>query len=334
MSETLPYIYKYPTDLSGLQPTNQVHDELVRVYQTDQGPYVGVPAYAPFFTRDIVVHDEDGAELVAGQDYKAIYLNEDLTGKSPYEICSALYVSATLPTDGTSDYAYRVKITYRTVGYPYTHMVGTLAYLLEQLNADTRSVEWGKVIDKPEGFRPEYHLHPAGDLYGFEHVVQQLEDIRQALVGTFAFNHPDNVPYTQQDRQAVLQALARINASVSQGNTTEYKVDTLLEDMAEIFGESTFGEWLPGVVRLQGPLTLTAPTSEEYHFTGVPEGATVVIESPINDWLSETSGIGPTDTISINAAPIGEGTYTVVTYAVMNGKRTMKHYQTLVVDYG
>lgn len=334
MSETLPYIYKYPTDLSGLHPTNQVLDELVRVYQTDKGPYVGVPAYAPFFTDNMTVFTEDGVELLPERDYRAIYLNEDLTNKSPKEICSAIYVTATLPYSDVPGHEHRIKISYRTVGYPYTHMVGTMAYLMEQLNNDQRPVEWGKLIDTPNEYRPEHHLHPAGDLYGFEHVVARLEEIRNALIGVYAFNNPDNIPYTQQDRQAVLQAIAKLNEALTRVDTNEYKVDTFLGDMADVFGEDLFGDWLPGVVRLEGPLTITTPTTEEYHFSGVPDGATVVIESDVNAWFSAVTDIDPTDTVSFNAAPAGEGTYTIVTYAVKDGKRSMKHYQTLVVDYG
>ena len=334
MSETLPYIYKYPTDLSGLHPTNQVIDELVRVYRTDKGPHVGVPGYAPFFTDSMTIFNEEGVELIAERDYRAIYLNEDLTNKSPKEICSAIYITATLPNEEVPGYEPYVKVTYRTVGYPYTHMVGTMAYLMEQLNNDNRPVEWGKVIDQPEGFRPEHHLHPAGDLYGFEHVVASLEEIRNALTGTYAFNSPDNIPYTQQDRQAVQYAIARIDEALTRVDSSEYKVDTFLSDMADVFGEDMFGDWLPGVVRLEGPLTITAPITEEYHFSGVTDGATVVIESEVNDWFSKTSDIEASEAVNFNAAPAGEGQYTIVTYAVKDGKRSLKHYQTLVVNYG
>lgn len=334
MSETLPYIYKYPTDLSGLQPTNQVYEERLRVYQSDNGPYVGVPAYAPFFTHDLTVLTEEDVELLPQRDFKAIYLQEDLTNKSPYEICAALYITADLPNQDVPGHEHFVTVTYRTVGYPYTHMVGTMAYLMEQLNNDQRPVQWGKVIDKPQQFRPEHHLHPAGDLYGFEHVVSEMEQIRQALVGSFAFNDPNNIPYTQQDRQAVLQTLARINEAETRVTNTEYKVDTFLDDMAEVFGEEMFGEWLAGVVRLEGPMTVSDPITVEYHFTGIPDDATVTVESPLAPWFSKTEGITFDDTINLTTAPIAPGTYTVVTYAVRDGKRTMKYYQTVVIDHG
>lgn len=334
MAETLPYIYKYPTDLSGLQPTNQVLEEMVRVHRTDRGPYVGVPGYAPFFTDSLKIYDEDGVELLPERDYRAIYLNEDLTNKSPKEICSALYIVAELPYQNDPGHEHFIKVTYRTVGYPYTHMVGTMAFLLDQLNNDQRPVEWGKIIDVPDGFRPEHHLHPAGDLFGFEHVVSRLEEIRNALVGVYAFNDPDNIPYTQQDRQMVLEALGNINAVLSRVDTNEYKVNTFLDDMADVFGEDMFGEWLSGVVRLEGPKTITAPVTETFQFSGYPEDATVVIESPVNAWFSKTTNIDPTESVSFNAAPAGEGTYTIVTYAEKDGKRTLKYYQTLVIDYG
>jgi hypothetical protein len=334
MSETLPYVYKYPTDLSGLQPTNQVLTERVRVYSTDRGPFVGVPAYAPFFTHAVSVWDESGRELTEQVDYKAIYLNEDLSQRSPYEVCSALYVTAALPDAETPGHEHWVTMSYRTVGYPYTHMVGTMAALIEALNNDQRAVQWGKVIDMPDAFRPEHHLHPVGDLFGFEHLVQQMEDIRQALTGTYAFNDPNNIPYTQQDRIMVAQALARAAEAKTQSENSEYKVNALLDDLSSVFSEDYLAPWLPGVVKLAGDLDVNAPGSVVFRFTGAPEGALVVLDSPINAWFSQTTGIDPVDTVSLNAAPISPGRYPVATYAVIGGKRTMKYYQTVVVDYG
>lgn len=334
MSETLPYIYKYPTDLSGRHPTNQVTTERLRVYRTDKGPFVGVPAYAPFFTHDVVLEDEAGVSLTPQVDYKAIYLNEDLTHKSPYEICSAVYITTPLPDQDTPGHEHYVTITYRTVGYPYTHMVGTMAHLMAQLNNDQRPVEWGKLIDVPEAFRPDRHLHPAGDLFGFEHVVDQMEMIRQALVGSYAFNDPNNIPYTQQDRHMVSQAWARASEAKTSADTSQYQMGTLLQDLADIYEEDYLAEWLPGMVKLSGTTTITQPQSISYTFNGVPDGALVVIESSINPWFSQTTQIDGGDTVYLDAAVLGSGSYPIATYAVSGDKRTMKHYQTLVVDYG
>lgn len=328
-----PYIYKYPKDLSGTNPTNQVVGELMKVFQVDDGAYIGIPGYAPFYTESLVVEDEDGNELTPHVDYKAIYMDEELSKKSPLEICAAIYITKQLPYHDVPGHEHKVKITYNTVGYPYTHMVGTLAYLLDILNHDMRSVQWGKIINLPHEFPSVHHLHSAGDFYGLDHMVFVLMEIRKAIVGVYNHNDPDNIPYTQQDRRMLQRALGLIDAAVTQVETLYANMNQFLEDMAAWYGEAAFADWLPGVMTLEGPTVLTDPVTVTYTFTGAPDGSTIRLESDINQWFDQTDGIAPDGEVYLAVAPIPNGRYPVAVYAEMpNGARTLKQYVSIEVN--
>lgn len=119
--------------------------------------------------------------------------------------------------------------------------------------------------------------------------------------------------------------MERVN--VVETNTTKF-----LEDMAQIYAQSAFADWVPGVVTLNGPMVLPDPVTVPYLVEGVPDDCTATIESDLTSWFDKTTDIEEGEQILLNVAPIDPGHYTIALYATAaNGARTLKNYLSIEV---
>lgn len=169
-----PLIYKYPLDLTGINPNNLVMSEP----HTLEGGAVRaiVPNYGAFFTEGLVIHDAaTGLPLVKYDQYKAAQLYQEATEKTGKEVCAVIVI--TDPTVSSN-----IEITYQAIGGEFSYSVFALRQMLEDIDLDTYPVEWGSIIGTPDYFPPAPHLHDAGDLYGFEYLTEALEALRHAIL--------------------------------------------------------------------------------------------------------------------------------------------------------
>lgn len=191
----------YPLDLTGKSPTNLVVGEPHSLMA--EGNRAFVPLHGPFFTRSLVVRRRStGTELVAGEDYVAAQLHLRLTLRSGQEVCSIIVIrDASIGSD--------FEIDYQTVGGEESANVYAIEQMIAALDLDERSVRWGSIVGKPEGFPPLPHLHDIGDTYGWEYIVAQLEAVRQAiLVGDESAR--------EELRQLILYYFGIANADIEQ----------------------------------------------------------------------------------------------------------------------
>lgn len=175
---TSPLIYKYPLDLSGSNPTNKVVNE---PHELPAGTNRAiVPNYGAFFSASVKVFDALGNELVPREQFVATQLYQEATQKTGLEVCTVIVV-----TDETI--APNVKIEYQAIGGEFSSSVQAVRSMIETLELDNREVSWGSVLGKPDYFPSAPHLHDAGDLYGFEYLVEALDGLKRAvLVGNDA----------------------------------------------------------------------------------------------------------------------------------------------------
>ena len=60
---------------------------------------------------------------------------------------------------------------------------------IANLEIDARTVAWGDILAKPDYFPPLRHLHDIGDIYGFEYIVNAIEDLRNAVLNGDTASH-------------------------------------------------------------------------------------------------------------------------------------------------
>lgn len=170
-----PIIVKYPLDLTGSNPNNLVITE-PHVIGTAKVRAI-VPNHGPFYTQDLIIRDNrDGSVLQPDLQYAAMHLYGEAVQRTGLEVCAAIVI-----TD--ESVSANITIDYQVVGGEFSSSTYAIRTLLEALEIDEREVVWGKnIIGLPTEFPPTHHLHDAGDLYGFEFVVEALEKIHNAII--------------------------------------------------------------------------------------------------------------------------------------------------------
>ena len=171
---TRPIIYKYPLDLTGNNPNNLVLGE-PHVLPPGVNRAV-VPNYGAFFSESLVVREkETGRVLVPREEFKAVQLYQEATTHTGLEVTAALVIT-------NEDVGGEIEIDYQAVGGEFSYSASGLRTMLNDLDLDNRPVRWGDMLGLPDVFPPAPHLHDAGDLYGFEYLVEAIDSLRHAIM--------------------------------------------------------------------------------------------------------------------------------------------------------
>lgn len=322
----------------GTNPSNQIPSESMEMLRLQNGDLIGVPKYGPFHTSSVVIKDSEGNTLIKDHDWKAIFLDGELTEKTPSEICRAIYISKDLPNQDDPTVTINVNIAYRTVGYPHTHYGAAIDEILDYLENDNRPVEWGHLIDVPIKFVPERHKHHAGELYGLGKIILALNKLTEVVGGANLLDNPDNLIYTVQDRRMLQQVFAAHLEIANNSTTTQTQMNALLNMLTEEYGLSTIGNYIPGrVILTSGNMDIPLPNTEEYVFGGVPaiyrikiEFRNVTEETILKNYFSQTDNIVPGDTVYFNNAPVDPGVYLLKIYAydtATNARTIINHFE-------
>ena len=179
MSAT-PLVYKYPYDPTGVNSQNLVSEEKHTIPREDNRAFATLAG--PFFTDSLVVKDASGNILKRKTDYVAFeYVSDpsEITGK---EVCCAVLIK-------NSEIEGDVFVTYQAAGGPFSLNVEAITQAIANLEIDARTVAWGDILAKPDYFPPLRHLHDIGDIYGFEYIVNAIEDLRNAVLNGDTVSH-------------------------------------------------------------------------------------------------------------------------------------------------
>lgn len=171
-----PIVSVYPLDLTGRNPNNSVVGEVHELVDNGRdGLRVFIPKHGSFFTQHMELRDAGGNLLTPGTDYIPTYLYVDATHRTGLEVCGAIIVkNPHIPAT--------VQFSYQAVGGDYAQSTDALEQVLDALADDERPVEWAQIIGKPTEYPPGGHLHALWELYGFEYMVAELENIVQAII--------------------------------------------------------------------------------------------------------------------------------------------------------
>lgn len=177
---TTPLVYKYPYDPTGVNASNLVSAEKHTVPREETRAFATLAG--PFFTESLVVKDATGKLLAKKTDYVAFEYVADpseITGK---EVCCAILIK-------NSAISGDIFVTYQAVGGPFSLNVEAITQAIANLEIDARTVAWGDILAKPDYFPPLRHLHDIGDVYGFEYIVNAIEDLRNAILNGDSVAH-------------------------------------------------------------------------------------------------------------------------------------------------
>lgn len=207
-------IIKYPLDLTGTSPENNILGELHTLQPGINR--AAVPRYGAFYTESLVVRDNDsGNVLIIHDQYVPIMYYADPSERSGKEVCAGIIVTDT-------NVSSEISIDYQVVGGDYANITQVIIDLIDNLNLDEREVIWGDLLGRPDAFPPAQHLHDLGDIYGFEFVVQSLESIRQAILYGDIASH-DELKAMIEDRYQ--KALTRAEEVRTELNAHEARTD-------------------------------------------------------------------------------------------------------------
>lgn len=165
-------LYRYPLDLTGVNPDNLVVGESKPLMGTVTR--VVAPTYGPFYSESVRVFNIlTNQELVKDVQFKCVELMQDATLRTGKEICQIILL--------TDQSVPNIRYNYQTMGGLNQYDASGLNNLWLQSTQDNRPVHWENILNKPYAFPPSLHNHLVSDLYGFEPLVVELERIRQAI---------------------------------------------------------------------------------------------------------------------------------------------------------
>lgn len=167
-------VWKYGLDLTGKNPDNRVSGEVHTVPFDNKWAFA--TNYGPFYSDSVVVRlKSTGVALTQGADFECLYLYADATQASGKPVTAVLHILDKSINDD-------LLIDYQVVGGLYSSNAYALEELIALLEIDNRAVSWLNITNKPVTFPPAPHLHPATDLYGFEHLVDAINDLTSAVL--------------------------------------------------------------------------------------------------------------------------------------------------------
>lgn len=198
-SGLLPVIYSL--DTTGVDINNKITDE---VHQLQSKKVRAIsPRYSPFFSESISMKDTLTGLPISSESYKFFNLQglaSAMYGKEIYNII--------LITD--ENISNNVEVTYQTLGGEYTRLYDSGIDLINMLYDDNRPVDWPNIIDKPEEFKPNLHLHAIGDTIGFEYLVASIERLRTTIMVASCLRADDIMTYLENR----LGSLSTINSQL------------------------------------------------------------------------------------------------------------------------
>lgn len=165
---------RYPLDLTGTSRDNLVLNELhtlkptrVRAVALQNGA---------FYTASVVIRDVATARvLVVGQDYEFDNLYQMASEHAKAEVAAIIVIINT-------EVSNTISVDYQCIGGLYGYSTTAIMQQIEDLQLDNRKVEWGNIYNKPAVYPPAKHLHDIGDVYGFEYLVQAIQQLRHAIM--------------------------------------------------------------------------------------------------------------------------------------------------------
>lgn len=263
-------VVRFGLDPTGTNPANKVLNEphtlasrRIRAIAT---------AYGPFYATGVVITDAaDSRILVLDVDYSFAELDQTLTTKFNKGIYRVVLITNELVSAN-------VTITYQAVGDIYSYSAESLVALIEQRLDTNPAINYQDLIGKPDAYSPVPHLHDAGDVFGFEYVVEALERVRNAILWSDTASYDGLIKYFNSRLAEIDQ---KFNVFLGQ------HFDAAVSEMRRTITKTTIG--------LGNVQNLFLATYNEGNWAGNPANTTNSI--PLNKYIGLDGAMGLRDKI-------------------------------------
>ena len=166
-------LIRYQLDSTGRNPDNLIKGE--RHILKDMRFRAISPFYGAFFGDSVrLVEEKTGRELVRNKDYvtaEVLVDKTELTGQS----VNGVILVTNLEVDKN------VLLDYQCLGGYSERNNQSIENLLKVEHDDYISNSFIDIANRPETFKPTFHLHSLDDIHGFEYITYLLESLRNAI---------------------------------------------------------------------------------------------------------------------------------------------------------
>lgn len=178
-------------DLTGQAVSHRIHESLV--VQRERLWWVA-PTRRPFFTRGLTVHDPlRGVDLVAGDDYCVIHLDDEWSTRTQQELGHFLVI-----LDGKV--GSLLELTYQALGGSVLEDAPTIQELRDYISTSEGNPRWGEFVRR-EVVDPDIEaILELTKRVTFQHVVEETEAIRTAILYGDAEHHQEMMLYAVDTR--------------------------------------------------------------------------------------------------------------------------------------
>lgn len=205
---------QYPLDLSGVNPTNYIQDELHTVSEGHFRDYFFiVPKFSPFYVDNFkMTLTVNGVtrELVEDVDFSfalSYVTGTRVTGK-------ALYGAITLHNLEINGL---LKVSYQTVGGDQVaDSLSVLAFLADKAY-NPRTTIFDLVINTPNAFPPTPHYQDYDSFYGQEELVRALGEVRDAIAANSSLTSEEIRKFLQNLNSVQLDGFVNKSGDRMQG---------------------------------------------------------------------------------------------------------------------
>lgn len=203
----IPILQALPRDWTAADPNNRTKGEMHDLSPQYDLPYrIMVLDKGYFYTKNLVMMDNNGRVLQPDIDYVCLVMEPTIAKKSGYTACAVIAI--TNPSVGNY-----VMVDAQMVGGEYCSLnnaiITTAANVIQVAN---RPIKWENIYGKPSSYRPNGHLHALWELFGFTPQTAIIHRMTTAMerIATTEFINLYNEFLTQFNR--VTGGLADIDA--------------------------------------------------------------------------------------------------------------------------
>ena len=269
-------VIRYPLDETGTSPDNLVLNEPHEL-GSRQVRCIALH-YGAFFTESLRVRDAATGQPLNSTQYYPAELYAVPTALYGKEICAIIVI-----TDPTV--SGNVLVDYQVLGGYYGASTQAIIQQLENLNLDDRPVSWPNIIDKPSEFPPTWHYHDAGDIFGFEFVVQALDRIRDAILMGDKASHDEIYRYIDRMYDELVDLIDRqgdaLRAHIADKNnphqTTPGKIGAYTTQQVDSLIASLRSELNTVVITVGAGTTLSSRSAYNRRYIGVSGSGAIVV---------------------------------------------------------
>lgn len=169
--------FLYPLDFSGVAITNKIVGERRTITAGNSAAYnFFIPKQAAYFGDSMVVrHVASGVTLTKGVDWTPSYYYLSATNSAGG---AKIYYGVTILNTALTG---TFEIDYQTLGGGFTYDEESILEILAATTVDPRATQWESILNTPDLFDPDDHLHHVSETVGYDEMTATLAEIPQAV---------------------------------------------------------------------------------------------------------------------------------------------------------